>query len=88
MTKIVEDDTKTKKTSKKKKIDLNKIKDFIEDNPELVNKAKDVVEDLIVAKATTKKKTTRKKTTTKKKTTKSKDTGLDDVIDIAKKIFK
>ena len=94
MAKLVEVKEK-KKTSSKPKIDLSKIKDIIDDNPEAVNKIKEGVTDLLTSKlgeAVSGKKTT-KKTTSKKKTTKSStkknnSDGLSKVLDIAGSFLK
>ena len=89
MAKIVKADdvSKTKKTTTKSsggsKIDLGKIKNIIDDNPEAVKKIKDGVTDLlasqVVSKAT-KKKTTKKTTKTSKK---SSGTDLSKMLDLA-----
>ena len=79
-----------KTTSSKSKINLSKIKNLLDENPEAVNKIKEGVTDLITGKVTEKltgKKTTKKKTTTKK-TTKSDSDGLSKVIDLAGTLFK
>ena len=74
----------TKKT--KGKIDISKIKEFAEDNPELVEIAKDKIIDLLDGDddKTTKKKTTKKSTKSKK----SSSSDLSTVIDIAGKLLK
>ena len=81
--KIVE----VKETKKAKgKIDLAKIKEFADENPELVEIAKDKIIDLLDGdddKAKKKKKTTKK--STKKKSSSS---DLSTVIDIAGKLLK
>ena len=81
--KIVE----VKETKKAKgKIDLAKIKEFADENPELVELAKDKIIDLLDGdddKAKKKKKTTKK--STKKKSSSS---DLSTVIDIAGKLLK
>lgn len=82
--KIVE----VKDTKKSKgKIDIAKIKDFAEDNPELVEFAKDKIIDLLDGddKKTSKSKT---KKATKKTTKKSSSSDLSKVIDIAETLLK
>jgi len=91
MAKLVEVKEK-KKTSKKPKIDLSKIKDFIDDNPEAVNKIKEGVTDLLsnkVNEVVSGKKSTKKTTSkSKKKTTKSSSDSLSKVFDIAGSFLK
>ena len=82
--KIVE----VKDTKKSKgKIDIAKIKDFAEDNPELVEFAKDKIIDLLDGddKKTSKSKT---KKVAKKTTKKSSSSDLSKVIDIAETLLK
>lgn len=82
--KIVE----VKDTKKSKgKIDIAKIKDFAEDNPELVEFAKDKIIDLLDGddKKTSKSKT---KKAAKKTTKKSSSSDLSKVIDIAETLLK
>ena len=84
MTKKIVEVKDTKKS--KGKIDLAKIKEFADENPELVEIAKDKIIDLLDGdddKATKKKKTTKKNT--KKKSSSS---DLSTVIDIAGKLLK
>ena len=84
MTKKIVEVKDTKKA--KGKIDLAKIKEFADENPELVEIAKDKIIDLLDGdddKATKKKKTTKKNT--KKKSSSS---DLSTVIDIAGKLLK
>lgn len=83
MTKKVIDVTKKKKS----KSNIDKLKSVMEDNPELVEKATDVLGDIITEKLT-KKKTT--KTTKKSSKSSKKDDNIDlsDVINIAEKILK
>lgn len=78
--KIVEvKDTKKKAT----KINLEKIKDFAEDNPEIVEFVKDKVVDMLDGKETTKKKTTKKSS---KKSSKTSD--MSKIITIAETLLK
>ena len=78
--KIVEvKDTKKKPT----KINLEKIKDFAEDNPEIVEFVKDKVVDMLDGKETTKKKTTKKSS---KKSSKTSD--MSKIITIAETLLK
>lgn len=81
--KIVE----VKDTKKAKgKIDLAKIKEFADENPELVEIAKDKIIDLLDGDDD--KKTTKKKTTKKSTKKKSSSSDLSTVIDIAGKLLK
>ena len=91
MAKIIKaDDLEKDKKSKKSgsKIDLGKIKDIIEDNPEAVKKIKEGVTDIITSKViggNTKKKATKK--TTSKKSSSDSD-GLSKVLDLAGSFLK
>ena len=99
--KIVSADTLSKPKTKSKstksatlKLDLNKVKDFVVDNKDTIEKVVNVASDLMSTN-TSKKKTTKSKSTgtkstkktTKKKTTK-KDDSLSTMIDFANSIFK
>ena len=96
--KIISADTlpKSSKSTTKKKpnIDLNKVKDFVVENRETIEKVVAVAGTLIATKAAKKKTSTRKTTTaktgtTRKRTTaKKKDDSLSSVIDIASSLFK
>lgn len=70
----------------KRKIDVEKIKDFVDDNPELVEIAKDKIIDLLDGDDDKKSKT--KKSTKKTKSKKSTSSDLSTVIDIAGKLLK
>ncbi len=84
--------SKTSTSSGKPKIDLGKIKDIIDDNPEAFEKIKEGVTEIITSKVTGKKSTkTTRKTSTKKTTKSSKSSSSDSlskVIDIAGSLFK
>lgn len=84
MAKKIVDVKDTKKG--KRKIDVEKIKDFVDDNPELVEIAKDKIIDLLDGDDDKKSKT--KKTTKKTKSKKSSSSDLSTVIDIAGKLLK
>ena len=97
--KIVSADTlpkssKSTTTKKKANIDLNKVKDFVVENRETIEKVVAVAGTLMATKAAKKKASTRKttasKTTTSKKrtTAKKKDDSLSSMIDIASTLFK
>ena len=91
MANLVEVKEEKKTTRKKKSIDLSKIKDIIDDNPEAVRKIKEGVADIITSNVlgnkTSKKSTTRKTRTTRTTASKSKKTsnsdGLSKMIDLA-----
>ena len=75
--------SKTSTSSGKPKIDLGKIKDIIDDNPEAFEKIKEGVTEIITSKVTGKKSTK----TTKSSKSSSSD-SLSKVIDIAGSLFK
>ena len=66
----------------KKKLDLGKVKKFIDDNPEAVRKIKDGVTDLLTSKVVSKatKKSTKKTTNSSKK---SSGADLSKMLDLA-----
>lgn len=79
----------TNESKSKPKLDLGKIKDIIDDNPEAFEKIKEGVTEIITNKVTGKsstKKTTRSRS--KKTTTSSSSDSLSKVIDIAGTLFK
>ena len=77
-----------KKTKKRTKINLNKVKKLIDDNPEAVQKIKEGVTDIITSKVigNATKKTTKK--TTKKSSSKNSSDSLSKVMDLAGTLFK
>ena len=79
---------KTTSTKSKSLIDLGKIKDIIDDNPEAVKKIKEGVTDIITSKVigNATKKTTKK--TTKKSTKSENSDSLSKVMDLAGTLFK
>ncbi len=79
-----------KKSESKGKIDLSKIKDIIDDNPEAVKKIKDGVTDIIKNNVlgSSSKKTTSKKTTKKSSSKTSNSDSLSKVMDLASTFLK
>ena len=81
-----------KKSSTKKSVDLNKLKDVIVENKDTIATIVDVAGDLLSSKdtkKTTKKNTTKKSTGTKaKKSTKSDSDSLSKVFDLASTFLK
>ena len=86
--KIVE--VKDTKSSKKKSVDLNKLKDVIVDNKDTIATIVDVAGDLLNSKETkTTKKSTKKSTSSKsKKSTKKDSDNLSKVFDLASTFLK
>ncbi len=85
--KIIE--VKDEKPSKKKSVDLNKLKDVIVDNKDTIATIVDVAGDLLNSSDSKKKKTTKStsKKTTKKSSKKDSD-GLSKVLDLASTFLK
>ena len=89
--------TKTTSTTKKKpNIDLNKVKDFVVENKDTIEKVVAVAGTLIATNAAKKRstkkatsgKSTTRKTTTKRKTAGKKDDSLSSMINLAQTLLK